>query len=105
MSDFQKTTIFSILSSERSRKLFEIIIESGLLTSIEIHNKYIGLYGQTNRETTYRELEKLQNGGILNKKYDQIKKKLMYENNMRSLNLTIREGKLDFDLDFFEESI
>jgi hypothetical protein len=96
MSDFENTNIFSLLSSERSRKLLTIVIENLNLTSIEIHNIYVNKYEHTNRETTYRELEKLQNGGILIKKYDQIKKKIYYENNLDILKLDIYENRLKF---------
>lgn len=82
------------LSSDTRLKILKILVNNEL-ASIEVYNKYIEKFkGQKQRETIYRALETLLSADILEKKYDNEKKSLVYSIKHNQLIIDLIEQKV-----------
>lgn len=82
------------LSSETRLNILKILVNNKL-ASIEVYNKYIDKFkGEKQRETIYRALEALLSADILEKKYDNEKKNLVYSIKHNQLIIDLIEQKV-----------
>jgi len=79
------------LSSETRLKILGLFNNKSH-SAIEIFRKYNGNYSDSKqRETIYRELEKLVDAGILEKDYISKNKKIIYRNRLSKISIDCRE--------------
>lgn len=83
------------LSSRTRVELLELVGDQAL-TSAEIHRKYEKKKKEpTNRETVYRNLEKLVEAGLLSKGYDQEEKELVYRRYFSVIRIDLAKMELE----------
>ncbi|HEC76541.1 MAG TPA: hypothetical protein ENI33_04705 [Thermoplasmatales archaeon] len=93
MMNFKKV-IFALNSDTRLR-IIQILDNCKNCGVMEILKNYTQLYNpQIHRETIYRELEKLVDAGIVEKKYDTKNKKIYYELKIKKLKIDILKRKI-----------
>jgi len=95
MSDDLDLKIVSrALSSDTRLNILKILVNNEL-ASIEVYKKYIEKFkGDKQRETIYRALETLLRADILEKKYDNEKKSLVYSIKNNQLIIDLIEQKV-----------
>jgi Fe2+ or Zn2+ uptake regulation protein len=93
--DIDIKTVSQALSSDTRLNILKVLI-NGELSSIEVYNKYIEKFkGKKHRETIYRALETLLSADILEKKYDNEKKSLVYSIKYNQLIIDLIEQKVN----------
>lgn len=85
--------VSKMLGSVTRLNLLRILAKNVNLSAIEIYRSYNNQFKKKRRETLYKELERLADSGLVEKKYLKNKKKLVY-------NLSIT--KINIDLNNFE---
>ncbi|MDP2788569.1 MAG: transcriptional repressor [bacterium] len=76
--DLDLKNVSRALSSDTRLNILKILVNNDL-SSIEVYNKYVEKFdGKKHRETIYRALETLLSAGILEKKYSNERKNVVY---------------------------
>lgn len=84
------------LSSETRIELLRIISEKGALSAAEAFREYSTRHKPIRRESIYRELEKMVEAGILDKRYCKNSKRLLYSANISALIIRLeRDIKIE----------
>ena len=87
--------ICDVLSSETRLKIIKLFTNKKH-SAVEAYRKYNETYPDNKqRETIYRELEKLVEADILKKSYNQNKKSLEYKLNLSAISINMRGLKIE----------